>query len=105
MALTKLLLCAFSLSLLSYGWPEASKSHNSSDLLSTCNRIVSAISNVSQVFFPCEHVILSFFPNLIGDKAASEYLFDISHASSASSEASACSVEPGSAEDVSKIVR
>ena len=42
---------------------------------------------------------------LIGDQAASEYLFDISHASSASSEESACSVEPGSAEDVSKIVR
>ena len=39
------------------------------------------------------------------DQAAPEYLFDISHASPASSETSACSVEPRSSEDVSKIVR
>jgi hypothetical protein len=41
----------------------------------------------------------------MGDQATSEYLSDISHYSFASSEASACTVEPGSAEDVSKIVR
>jgi hypothetical protein len=40
----------------------------------------------------------------MGDQAAPEYLLDISHAASSSSQASACSVEPGSAEDVSKIV-
>jgi len=40
----------------------------------------------------------------MGDQAASEYLIDMSHASAASSQASTCSVEPGSAEDVSKIV-
>jgi hypothetical protein len=39
------------------------------------------------------------------DQAASEYLFDIEHFSSSSTEASACSVEPGSAEDVGEIVR
>ncbi|KAN0115751.1 FAD-binding domain containing protein [Russula decolorans] len=33
-----------------------------------------------------------------------EYLLDISHAASSSSQASTCSVEPGSAEDVSKIL-
>ena len=43
--------------------------------------------------------------NLMVDQAAPEYLFDISHASLSSTEVSACSVEPGSAEDVSKIVR
>jgi FAD/FMN-containing dehydrogenase len=40
----------------------------------------------------------------MGDQASPEYLIDISHASAASSQASTCSVEPGSAEDVSKIV-
>ena len=37
-------------------------------------------------------------------QASPEYLIDMSCASSASSQASTCSVEPGSAEDVSKIV-
>ena len=38
------------------------------------------------------------------DQAAPEYLIDISHPASSSSQASTCSVEPGCAEDVSKIV-
>jgi hypothetical protein len=38
------------------------------------------------------------------DQASPEYLIDMSHPSPASSQASTCSVEPGSAEDVSKIV-
>ncbi len=41
---------------------------------------------------------------LMYDQASPEYLIDISHPSAASSQASTCSVEPGSAEDVSKIV-
>ena len=41
---------------------------------------------------------------MMGDQATPEYLSDISHAASSSSQASACSVEPGSAKDVSKIV-
>jgi hypothetical protein len=41
---------------------------------------------------------------LISVQAAPEYLLDIHHSSNASSEVSACSVEPGSAGDVSKIV-
>jgi hypothetical protein len=40
----------------------------------------------------------------MGIQAAPEYLLDMSHASASSLEASVCSVEPGSAEDVSKIV-
>jgi FAD/FMN-containing dehydrogenase len=40
----------------------------------------------------------------MGDQASPEYLIDMSHASAASSQASTCSVEPGSAEDVSNIV-
>ena len=39
------------------------------------------------------------------DQASPEYSYDISHASISSTQASACSVEPGSAEDLGKIVR
>ena len=39
-----------------------------------------------------------------GDQASTQYLSDISHYSLSSSQESACSVEPGTAEDVSKIV-
>ena len=41
----------------------------------------------------------------LGYQASSEYLLDISHPAPSASEVSVCSVEPGSAEDVSKIVR
>ncbi|KAH9035513.1 FAD-binding domain-containing protein [Lactarius pseudohatsudake] len=47
------------------------------------------ISNASEVFFP----------------PSPQYAVDISHTYASSSEASACSVEPGSADDVSKILR
>ncbi|KAH9990418.1 FAD-binding domain-containing protein [Russula vinacea] len=89
MALTTLLLYAVSLALLSYGQPEALGNHNSSGPLYTCNKIAAAISGASQVFFPL----------------TLEYLVDIEHAYSSSNEASACSVEPGSSEDVGEILR
>ena len=41
---------------------------------------------------------------LIDDQAEPEYSLDISHTATSSLQESACSVEPGSAEDVSKIV-
>jgi hypothetical protein len=69
MVLTTLLLCAFSLALLSYGQPETLENHNSSDLLSTCDKIAAAISGASQVFFPRECVILiSDAPNRLMTK-------------------------------------
>ena len=40
----------------------------------------------------------------MGNQASSEYVLDLSHASASSSQVSVCSVEPGSTEDVSKIV-
>ena len=40
----------------------------------------------------------------MGDQATPEYLSDNSHAASSSTQASVCSVEPGSAKDVSRIV-
>jgi hypothetical protein len=57
MALSKLLVCAFSLALLSYGQP-GPETPSPSDLLCTCNKIVEAISGASQVFFPRERDIL-----------------------------------------------
>jgi hypothetical protein len=104
MALTTLL-CTFSLAVLSYGQPETLENHNFSDLLCTCHQIAVALSGASQVFFPRERVILSFLIQPDGCQAASEYLLDIEHAAPSSTEASACSVEPGSVEDVSEIVR
>jgi len=58
-------------------------------LLATCNQIAAAISSASSVHLP-------------GDLL---YVKDISHWASSSSETSACSVEPGSVEDVSTIIQ
>ena len=60
MALVTLLLCAFSLALLSHGGPEAFEGHNFSGFLCTCNRIEAVISSASHVFFPRKQVVLSF---------------------------------------------
>ena len=103
MALATLLFCSFFLSILSYGRPEAVQSP--SEFRITCDQIAAAISGASQVFYPrmCDMYRL-LYPKLIGVQAAPEYSSDNYHASNASSEVSACSVEPGSAGDVSKIV-
>ncbi|KAI9449101.1 FAD-binding domain-containing protein [Lactarius psammicola] len=60
-----------------------------SQFKATCHQIAAAISNASEVFYP---------PSL-------QYVSDITHTYASSSEASTCSVEPGSADDVSKILR
>ena len=102
MLLSTLLLCTLSLILASHGQPEP---RNSSGFLGTCNRIAAAISGASEVFYPRAHVLLRFVIfQADGTQAAPQYLSDISHFSLASSEVSACSVEPGSVEDVSEIV-
>jgi hypothetical protein len=102
-----------SLALLSHGQQGVlgfvATGHNSraSDPMSTCDQIAAGISSVSEVFYPRERVILLFgsrYSNLMGNQATPEYLLDLSHASASSTQASVCSVEPGSAEDVSKIV-
>ncbi|KAI0289873.1 FAD-binding domain-containing protein [Multifurca ochricompacta] len=54
-----------------------------------CNQIASAVSNASQVFPP----------------SAPQYTFDNQHEFFSATQASACSVEPGSVEDVSVITR
>jgi hypothetical protein len=55
----------------------------------------------SPVRAPC---IICHVAKLINFQASPEYSSDLHHASNLSSQVSACSVEPGSAEDVSKIV-
>lgn len=107
----KFLLYAFSLALLSRGQQGVldalATTHDSSTPRSICDQIALAISRASQVFFPRERVILSFglrYSNLMSNQATPEYLLDLSHASASSSQASVCSVEPGSTDDVSKIV-
>jgi len=104
MVLTSVLLCAFALALRSYGKPAALETRNSLDLLCTCNDIATAISGTSQVFFPRMSSLIYDNFILMGGQASPEYLLDISHAAPSSSQVSTCSVEPGSAEDVSKIV-
>src|SRR6266852_5623868 len=101
MALATLLFCSFSLSILSYGRPDPVQ--RSSDLQHTCDQIAAAISGVSQVFFPRMCIVYRLpYRKLISVQVAPEYLSDIHHAPISSSEVSACSVEPGSAADVSK---
>ena len=104
MALTPLLLCTIFLALRSYGKQAVLETHNSSDYLCACNDIAASISGASQVFFPRMSLSHVLYFILMGNQAAPEYFLDISHAAPSSSQASACSVEPGSAEDVSKIV-
>ena len=106
MTLSSLLLCALFLASHSYGIPAAFEKRDSSDILCTCDEIAAAISGDSQVSFPREsfsHFMIIIL--IMGYQASSEYLLDISHPAPSASEASICSVEPGSAEDVSKIVR
>ena len=88
-------------------WPEARSEYSS-----TCTEIEQAISNVSTVHWPCmyprEHPSSFYRANScmyldLGLNAA--YQKDIGHWALSSTAQAACSVEPGSAADVGKIVR
>ncbi|KAN0132341.1 FAD-binding domain containing protein [Lactarius tabidus] len=70
-------------------WADRENLGTTSQFNETCHRIAAAISNASEVFFP---------PSL-------QYTSDISHTFASSSQVSVCSVEPGSADDVSKILQ
>ncbi|KAI9441217.1 FAD-binding domain-containing protein [Lactarius indigo] len=76
------LLCVLFLTFAAFGRPETS-------FRGTCDKITKAISDTSQVFFP----------------PSTQYLSDIDHYAPSSTQESTCSVEPGTAEDVSKILR
>ncbi|KAI0258424.1 hypothetical protein BC834DRAFT_68240 [Gloeopeniophorella convolvens] len=59
------------------------------DFEGTCKRIAATISHASEVFFP----------------PSTEYTVDNTHAFSSNSAASACSIEPGSEQDIGAILR
>ncbi|KAI9449160.1 FAD-binding domain-containing protein [Lactarius psammicola] len=81
------LVVAFSLA--SFSRASVLKDTSSAQYQSTCRRIASTISNSSQVFYP----------------NSTQYIADNEHPFNSSSQASACSVEPDSAADVSVILR
>jgi hypothetical protein len=60
---------------------------------------------IPKSFSPVSPVLLFIVLYSNGYPASSGYSLDISHPAPSASEASVCSVEPGTAEDVSKIVR
>ncbi|KAH9177798.1 FAD-binding domain-containing protein [Lactarius sanguifluus] len=86
---TSLLLCTLCLTSAAFGRPKTWEERTSSNFRGTCHQIAKAVSDASQVFFP----------------PSTQYLSDIFHFTPSSTQESACSVEPGTAEDVSKILR
>ncbi|KAI9439710.1 FAD-binding domain-containing protein [Lactarius indigo] len=87
------LLCALPLVALAYGHQQTLDDREilgpMPQVEATCHRIAAAISNASEVFYP----------------PSAQYISDITHAYASSSDVSTCSVEPGSVDDVSKILR
>ena len=74
--------------------------------LEVCKQIKAAISSASGVHYPGELVLSTYYWNAHSPpnkKGSFLYAKDVSHWASSSSEHSACSVEPGTSEDVSKI--
>ncbi|KAH8996309.1 FAD-binding domain-containing protein [Lactarius akahatsu] len=86
---TTTLLCTLFLTSAAFGRPKTWEKRASSNFRGTCDQIAKAVSDASQVFFP----------------PSTQYLSDIFHFAPSSTQESACSVEPGTAEDVSKILR
>ncbi|KAI9465692.1 FAD-binding domain-containing protein [Lactarius psammicola] len=86
---TTSLLYALFLTSAAFGRPETLEKRASFSFRGTCDQIAKTVSGASQVFFP----------------PSAQYLSDIYHYAPSSSQESACSVEPGNAEDVSKILR
>ncbi|KAI0260018.1 hypothetical protein BC834DRAFT_589028 [Gloeopeniophorella convolvens] len=81
-----LLICALSFSSVVRG---KAPTPPKSDFVGTCKHIAATISNASEIFFP----------------PSPEYTIDNTHVFLSSDAASACSVEPGSAQDISAILR
>ncbi|KAI0260042.1 FAD-binding domain-containing protein [Gloeopeniophorella convolvens] len=79
---------AFSLAPLVQGYAVSVDKRGSSSYLSTCQHIANSISNASAVFYP----------------NSTQYVADNEHSFVSSSAPSACSVEPGTAQDVSTII-
>lgn len=74
--------------------------------LAVCRQIEGAISSASDVYWPGEtHLFTVKRLLLTRNLAAFEYEQDIGHYALSSTQMAACSVEPGSPEDVGTIVR
>ncbi|KAI0260017.1 FAD dependent oxidoreductase [Gloeopeniophorella convolvens] len=84
---TVFLACVLALASVAHAVPGNARS--SPNFNATCNEIAKAVSSVSEVFFP----------------PSPQYAADNAHAFASSSAPSTCSVEPGSAADVSVILR
>jgi hypothetical protein len=73
--------------------------------LPTCLAIQSAISSASSMGWPCMFSTRIFAPRAHNPSTVTgQYFSDIKHWASSSSDLAACSVQPGSADDLSKIV-
>jgi hypothetical protein len=83
-------------------------SNSSQSIVATCNLVSRSLSFVSGVFFPGKHFYPSFASACANTIArcigAPSYADDNAHYTISSSQNSTCSVEPGSIEDVSKLV-
>ena len=79
---------------------------HTTDVVEVCEQIEKAISSESNLYWPGKTILNSFrelYLNFRSDDP--NYLEDISHYSSSSTQFSACSVRPGTAADVGEIVR
>ncbi len=56
---TRSLLCALTLAAFAHGLPGTLGDRARSDFNVTCNRIAAAISNSSEVFFPCVYYVFN----------------------------------------------
>lgn len=75
-----------------------------SNVASVCKQIAQTISPASEVFQPRKSFPLSKSHLLNGRAVSFNYFKDIGHWATSSSENASCSVEPGTAADVGKIV-
>ena len=76
-------------------------------VLQTCHAISSTVSSSSSVYFPGKHqfAIGSLYVAKLSGIGSPQYDADVAHFANSSAQQSVCSVEPGSNEDVSSIVR
>ena len=79
---------------------------HTTDVVDVCEQIEKVISSESDLYWPRETILNSFRELYLNFRSVElDYLEDISHYASSSTQYSACSVEPGTAVDVGEIVR
>ena len=79
---------------------------HTTDVVEVCEQIEKAISSESNLYWPGKTILNSFRELYLHFRSDDpNYLEDISHYASSSTQFSACSVRPGTAADVGEIVR